>query len=241
MVPFIMAGMALLGGIKSANEAKAGDITNKANARIGNIMRRANNEMTAAQGALSRMAQSVNNKNSLRAGGKQQEKIGEARVQLIEQMVTGTLRNRMAASAAAGELTAAAGAAGVGGSTVDQLNQVNQLNLAITEQANETQFLRDDWAITQAGAENVYQMYESQDDTLILDNIQVGEILAPPKRFSGYGGALLSAGLSLAGNMYSAGMLNGFSSAGASSGALGRALGTGSQTGANFQLGSKLL
>ena len=244
MIPFMLAGMTLLNGIRQANAAKATDITNESNVRIANTMRRASNELTAAQGALARMAQSVNNNNMLREGGKRQEEIGKQRVQLIEQMTTGTLKNRLQASAAAGALTAAAGSAGIGGSTVDQLDQVNNLQLAITEQANETQFLRDDFAITQAGAENVYQMYNNIDDTLIFDNLQVGEILAPPKQFQGYGGALLGAGASLLGNMYQAGMFSSGSTIDLStstglSGLFSRATGGSGPSG--YQLGAKLL
>lgn len=244
MIPFIMAGMALLGGIKQANEAKASDITNKANTRIANIQRVSQNKANAANASLQRMAQSINNQQVMRSAGKKQEELSLQQAQLTEQMVVGRFSNRLKASEQAGALVASAGAAGMGGSTVDQLAQVDNLNLYIAEQSMAEDFNRKDWALTQAQDELVYQTYQALDDTLVLDNLQVADIIGPPKQFTGYGGALLSAGLSFVSGMYQTGQ---FSKGGAldmSSGRMSNLFGSaaGKQaSGTNYQLGARLL
>jgi len=247
MVPFLMAGVSLLQGIRAANQAKATDITSKANTNIANIQRVSQNKANAANASLQRMAKSINNQQVMRSAGKKQEDLSLAQVRLTEEMMTGQFSSRLKASAEAGALVASAGAAGIGGSTVDQLDQVNNLNQYIVEQAMGQEYDRQYFANTQAQDELVYQTYQALDDTLILDNLQVAEIIGPPKQFQGYGGALMSAGLSLVSGMYQTGELSKGGMLDLSreriSGIFNTALGRTQQgtSGSNYQLGARLI
>ena len=92
---FAMAGMAILSAVKTQNEAKAANTTNKANTYIANLERKVNNERSGAIAALNNLTQSIKNNDMLRSGGQAIEKMNTQYVQLGRQMTNGGLAQRL--------------------------------------------------------------------------------------------------------------------------------------------------
>ncbi|UGL61140.1 internal virion protein [Pseudomonas phage Eisa9] len=247
---FAMAGQAVLGAIKTQNEAKTTNLVNKTNTYIANLNRQVSNERSVAVAALNNMTQSISNNDMLRNGGRQVEKLNNQYVELGKQMTSGGLQQRLSAASQTGALVAAAGASGVGGGSVNALNNTLNLTATVGESEMEKTYNNQIFAIDDAQRETTYQMYNTINSNLYQANIQVADIIGPAKVDDSWQTAALSAGASLLGNMYQTGMfskggsLDISSSSGGISGLLSRSFGGGgstSTTGSNFALGAKLL
>jgi hypothetical protein len=248
---FAMAGMAVLNGIKSANDAKTQNYVNKTNTYIANLQRKVDNERSGAIAALNNMQQSIKNNDMLRNGGKTQEKLSEQYVELGKQMTTGGLTQRLNAAAQQGALVAMVGASGVGGGSVDALSHTLDLTADIGQSEVEKTYSHQIFQIDDASRENTYQMYNNLNSNVYQANINVADIIGPAKLDDSWQTAALGAGMNFLTSAYKVGAfskggaLDISQSSGGVSGLLSRAFSKGggstSTTGSGYELGAKLL
>lgn len=248
---WVLAAMAVMGAMKGQNEAKASNITNKANTKIANLQREVSNEKAAAQSSLQRMSQSIKNNDNLRSGGQAVNALGERQIELGREMTTGSFSRRLQAAQESGALAAASGAAGVGGGSIDMLDNVLDLNAQVTQNEAEDVYNRQVFKIDDATREVQYQMYNGLDNNSFLANARFAEIQGPAKKDTSVGTFAAQAGANLLTSMYSSGTFSKggamdlSSSSGGFSGLFKRTFSNGGSgsggTGAGFELGSNLL
>ena len=248
---WVLAAMAVMGAVKGQNEAKATNITNKANTKIANLQREVSNEKAGATASLNRMTQSIKNNDMLRQGGQVSNDISKKQLELGEQMTKGGFSQRLKAAQEAGALAAASGAAGVGGGSVQMMDNVLDLNAQIEQNDAETIFNRQIFQLDEDRREVQYQMYNSLDTNIFQANARFAEIQGPAKKNTSIGTFAAQAGANLLGQMYSSGTfskggsLDLSESAGGFTGLFKRTFSTGGSgsggTGAGFELGSTLL
>lgn len=197
-IPLAMAGMSLLQSQKQNDQIRATNITNKSNTRIANIQQTSNSTISAAQGALSRMTQSIQTMEAQRGYGEQWNQLETQRATLGEQMTKGSFYNRVNSAAKQGALQAQASAAGIGGSTLDMLSASmeiqSDMELADMEQAYSDNL----YSLDQEEQNNLYGQYGilAQQD-VYLDNVAAATIVGPAKIPTQSGlSQLLTAGMS---------------------------------------------
>jgi len=124
----------VLQGLGARTQAKAQNkltdfenLIQKANADAANIVRRANNELAGATGSLNRFKQSIQNQAILRASGDEQKQIQTNLLRAREDLVRGSMEQRLDTAFEVGALAASVSAAGVGGSSRDVLNSTIKL------------------------------------------------------------------------------------------------------------------
>lgn len=141
MVPLIfaavMAGNSLLQSKKQDDQAKLDNIAKKSNDRVANILRAADNTMSAAADNLKRYQQSQSNKFKLMSGGDTLNAQATNMLRIADSLVSGSFERRVAVAEQAGALAANAGGAGVGGGSLDMLEKANTLRAQRAEQQYE--------------------------------------------------------------------------------------------------------
>lgn len=130
----LAGGSALIQGYQQRAQAKLNNKVSAHNAFIGNMMREANNELSAAKTALAGYQQSRRNQEHLKGTGRSLDALTTNSGRLMDEYVSGSLESRIQASEIAGALTARAGAANVGGGSTAMLEQANRMRAARAQQ-----------------------------------------------------------------------------------------------------------
>lgn len=166
-IPLMMAAGSLAQGQKDKMAAETAKFTEDQNTLAQNKMRKANNQLAAANGALARFTQSLSNNNHLRNAGKAINTTTENMMRLQESSVSNQLERRISASEEAGALAATRGAAGVLGGTTQMLNATISLRNDRVERAS---LERD-----QSQARSLMEQREAQIDAMVLglDNVNI--------------------------------------------------------------------
>lgn len=174
----IMAGMQLMQGMANKGVAQRGKIGAKSDARVANILRKAQNQMEGATGSLARYMQSRQNQELLRAGGKALDATTTNILRLQEASVTGGLARRIQAAEDAGSLYASRAAAGLRGGTSDMLRATQELRVAQIEQATIRQEEQQDFGLRQQRQQQMDAMFLGLDVSPIIDSINVMDVEA---------------------------------------------------------------
>lgn len=128
------AGMSLLQSKGQHDQAKLDNIAKKSNDKVANIIRKAENQMAAAQASLQTYQQAQSNKYKLLTGGEAANAIATNLLRTADSLVAGGFERRIAAAEEAGTIAATAGAAGVGGGSLDMVSRASQLRVQRVEQ-----------------------------------------------------------------------------------------------------------
>lgn len=199
---YLQIAQAVLGGLggwlgnasKNAT-ARANNMLSGVNAREGNAVRGRKNEAAAAQGALARFVQSVNNNRALAAGGNAQEALVVNALRQSDAMAGVSFSESIRAAEQAGHAAASQASAGVDGDVVDMVNTSTALRDSIVRQSiadNQDAAAYD--ASRRAGLV-MSQMIGGLDQSVILDsldyNVDVAQVQAKSSMFADVlGGAL---------------------------------------------------
>lgn len=199
MIPLIiMAGMAVAQGVEAQKGAKSANVTTKSNERVANLLRKADNELAAATGSLSRYQQARRNKHLLKMGGDQLNTFTTNMLRIQADNVEGNVNRRISSAEEAGELAVRSSAAGVGGGSIDMLNSTSKLRAARIDQMADSQTkqqLSDMLGNKQRAFEG---MVLGLDDVQILDNINMMPITMPRTPVPSTASIALNAGLAFA-------------------------------------------
>lgn len=140
MIPLIIAGVmvmsSLMGSKKEDENAKLSNIASKSNTTVKNILRVADNDMSAARDNLARYQQSQSNKFKLMSGGDEMNAQATNILRRADESVRGSFERRIAAAEEAGALATVAGAAGVGGGSLKMVEQANRMRVGRVEEMN---------------------------------------------------------------------------------------------------------
>ena len=173
------------------------------NAKNENIIRQANNTVSAAAGALSRVRQSLYNQNVLDNAAKNADTIGQNLGRQLDTVQNGKLNTQIQAAEQSGSLIAMASAAGVAGSTVDIINQTirGQEARNLADQDRNAKLLKSD--AEKAMAAQRAQGIAAMDTTFYVDRVSQVQAIAQQQSTSSpltmLSGALLGAATSQAG------------------------------------------
>lgn len=197
-----LAGMFALNALKGSqarSQAKTNNKFAKANAAIQDQLTAANNEVSAAAGALSRFRQSLGNQLILKNAGKQAEALGQNLIRAQEQSTVQGLNTKIKAAEDTGALMAAASAAGIGGSTVDMLNSVIRGRAAREQEQRE----RNERYAASDTLDRIRTVNESAvtslDDTVFLDRVTQVKSVPTLQSVPSWGSILGNAALSTLG------------------------------------------
>lgn len=185
----IIAGeavMAGLGNVLSGNKQMAA-IENRvsaANAQAGNKVRGAANTLAAAQGALARWSQSLDNNRKLKAGGNVLE---ATTVNALRQQDAGTVASfsdQIRSAEAQGAAEASQAFAGVSGDVVDMVNVSTSLRNSIVAERTKDLQRMGAWDTGRQLGGIMQQMTASLDSSMILEGLDHNTNVANVK----YGG-----------------------------------------------------
>jgi hypothetical protein len=196
-------GMSLLQQGQQNKQTASSNKIARNNAKNENIVRAANNEVSAAAGALNRVRQSLFNQNVLENAAKNADTIGQNLGRQLDTVQAGKLNTQIQAAETSGSLIAMASAAGVAGSTVDIINQTirGQEARNLAEQERNAKLLKSD-------AKKAIQNQQEQgilgmDTTFYTDRVSQVQAVAQQQSTSSpltmLSGALLGAATSQAG------------------------------------------
>lgn len=210
MVWQILAGAAL----GAATEAMSGrkqfaaiqDKLERSNVALQSKVSSAGNRLTAAQGALSRWTQAMNNQRALQAGADALESNMVNYWRSVDAAASNNLAQSIRAAEEAGGRMAAAAANGVAGEVVDSVNSTVRLRDAIMEQQTKDYAAMAQYDTLRRAAGIAQQAVSSMDNSLILDslnyNTATARLSAPT---TSYGSAALQGGLGVALQMAASG------------------------------------
>lgn len=199
VVPLIiMAGMALAKGMEDQKFAKAAKTTAKSNARVQNILRKAQNQLAGAEGSLARYMQSRQNQELLKAGGQALDATSTNILRLQESSITGGLSRRIQAAEEAGALYASRAAAGLRGGTSEMLRATQELRVAQIEQAQTRQDEQQDFGLRLQREQQLDAMILGLDLSPVIDSVNLFEVQAQNVSVPSTGEIVARAGMQFA-------------------------------------------
>jgi hypothetical protein len=166
-----MAGLSLIQGLGQQGQAKRAQIAAKSDARVANILRKAQNQIQGATTSLSRYMQSRQNQELLRTGGEALDTTTTNILRLHEASVTGSLSRRIQAAEDAGSLYASRAAAGIGGGTSEMLRATQELRVAQIEQGITRQEEQQEFGLEQQRRQQLDSMVLGLDLSPIVAGI----------------------------------------------------------------------
>lgn len=166
-VAAIGAAKGFLGGLAGREQAKL----ERFKAESQNKARVAANEASAAQGALARWAQSVNNNQHLRATAEAMEANAVNTARTLDAMAKGNFSESIRASEEAGMMAASQAFAGIGGSVTDQVAAATTIRQGLMEQDRDR--LVDTVAYDSARRQGAIasQMAGGLDNSVLIDDL----------------------------------------------------------------------
>lgn len=199
VVPLIIMGaMMVAKGMEDQKGAKATQGTLKSNARVANILRKAQNQLAGAQGSLARYMQSRQNQELLKAGGAALDATSTNILRLQESAVTGGLSRRIQAAEEAGSLFASRAAAGLRGGTSEMLRATQELRVAQIEQQATRQEEQMDFGLRQQREQQFDSMVLGLDLSPIIDSVNLSEVQAQKVNIPSTGEIVAQAGMKFA-------------------------------------------
>jgi hypothetical protein len=189
--------MGVLGGVLSGDKQMAAiqNRTSEVNARAQNQVTGASNNFAAAQGALSRWTQSLNNQRALKAGGEALEANAVNYWRAVDAAASTDLSTSIRAAEAAGERAAMAAAAGVGGEVVDTINSTVRLRDSISRQQTKDYAGMAQYDTLRRAAGIAQQAVSSMDNSLIFDNLNFNVAAPQYRQATSYGQLALQGAL----------------------------------------------
>lgn len=199
VVPLIIMGaMMLAKGMEDQKGAKAARGTLKSQAKVANILRKAQNQLAGAQGSLARYMQSRQNQELLKAGGAALDATSTNILRLHEASVTGGLSRRVQAAEEAGSLFASRAAAGLRGGTSEMLRATQELRVAQIEQQAAQQEEQVDFGLRQQREQQFDSMVLGLDLSPIIDSVNLSEVQAQRVNVPSTGEIVARAGMQFA-------------------------------------------
>lgn len=199
VVPLIIMGvMTLAKGMEDQKMGKAAQGTAKSNARVANILRKAQNQLSGAQGSLARYMQSRQNQELLKAGGAALDATSTNILRLQEAATSGGLSRRIQAAEEAGSLYASRAAAGLRGGTSEMLRATQELRVAQIEQGVTRQEEQQDFGLRQQRQQQLDAMILGLDLSPILDSVNQYETQAQTVNVPSTGEIVARAGMQFA-------------------------------------------
>lgn len=185
----IIAGEAVMAGLQNvlSGSRQMAAIENRvtaANAAAGNKVRGASNQLAAAQGALARWSQSLDNRRKLRAGGNVLEATTVNSLRQQDAGIVSSFSDQIRSAEAIGAAQAAQAAAGVGGDVVDMVNVSTSLRNSIVAQRTQDLQRMGAWDTGRQLGGIMQQMTASLDSSMILEGLDYNTNVANVK----YGG-----------------------------------------------------
>lgn len=172
----------LFGGLAQREQAKAQgrlsqaqNVVNKANIEANNTVREANNELGAAVGSLQRLSQALNNRQSLRMSGREQEAIQTNLSRAMKDLNSSSLESRLDTSYELGSLAATTAAAGVGGNSRDVMNATLRLTGARKQAAIQEQGDAITYDSLKMLTNTQADAYAQMDNSIILDQLDLSK------------------------------------------------------------------
>jgi hypothetical protein len=160
---------------KSANKVA------RANADAQNTVRKAQNELQAAESSYARWAQSVSNQRRLRVAGKQAEAAQQSMARLQDQRAGSGLAARVRAAEEQGALAARSSFAGIAGSSADIVAGTAALRAAIVGEQEQRTGEQQEFEIRERAGRVIGDAIQGLDNTAILSNLDMNKSLATQK------------------------------------------------------------
>ena len=182
----VIAGEAIMSGLQnvlsgSRQMAAIENRVNAANASASNKVRGASNQLAAAQGALSRWSQSLDNNRKLRAGGNMLEATTVNSLRQQDAGLIGSFSDQIRAAESMGAAQAAQAAAGVGGDVVDMVNVSTSLRNSIVAQRTQDLQKMGAWDTGRQLGGIMQQMTASLDSSMIIEGLDYNRSVANVK------------------------------------------------------------
>lgn len=170
----------LFGGLNARQQAKANNRLigaqneiNKAETYASNLVREANNELSAVVGSLNRARQAMNNRQVLRTNAREQEAIQTNLSRVISDLTQTSLEGRLDSAFELGSLAASASAAGVGGNSREVMSATLRMTAARRDQAIQSQKDTASYDALKMLTNTQADAYASLDNTVILDQLDL--------------------------------------------------------------------
>ncbi len=163
--------MGISQGVIAEAQVNAANTVNAANAYANNLVRSANNKLSAARGSLARYTQSVNNQRRLDNAGSQAEAAGINYRRARDSAINDDFESQIAFAEQAGAQAAAAALSGLTGGVADIVRGTTALRQARIQGRAREAMRQGDWDAQQRQRNIMLAGYDSLDQSEITDNL----------------------------------------------------------------------